>query len=130
MIITVVLSLFAYERLAAIETLTTDLRRDSVPSLYLAGRLHAVSIQGHASVRHHVVTLDAEKMTQSLADVQHRSLERMDLLTQHDALLSTPGEHAAATATRAALAPYLVATTEVLRLSGDPRTNPPAATSS
>ena len=112
MVIMVVLSLFAYERLAAIETLTAGLRGDYVPSLYLAGRLEALSIQGQASVRQHVAAPDPEKVQQLLTDIQQKSLERTDLLTQHDVLLSTPDEHAAAQATRAALAPF-VATTGV-----------------
>ena len=59
MAIMIVLSLFAYERLAAIETLTTELRRDYVPSLHLAGNLHDVTIQSHASVRQHVAEPDS-----------------------------------------------------------------------
>lgn len=122
MVIMIVLSLFSYERLAAIETLTTELRRDSVPSLHLAGKLHGVTIQGHASVRQHVAEADAERMQQSLTSFQQQSIERVDLARQHDALALTPSERAAVEATRAAMAPYIVMTTELLRLSADPRT--------
>jgi Methyl-accepting chemotaxis protein (MCP) signalling domain len=62
-VIMIVLSLFAYERLAVIQTQAADLQRDYVPSLYLAGRLHVVSIQTHAAVRQHVLEQDPRKIT-------------------------------------------------------------------
>jgi methyl-accepting chemotaxis protein WspA len=126
MIIMVALSLFAYARLAAIEGLTTDLRRDYVPSLFLAGRLHAVAIQGHNSVRQHVAEADPDKLQRLLPDIQQKAAERGELLSQHDALLTTPRERAAAEATRAALAPYVAMTAEVLRVSANPPTKPQA----
>jgi methyl-accepting chemotaxis protein WspA len=127
-VIMIVLSLFAYERLAAIATQATDIERDYIPSLYLAGRLHSVSIETYASVQQHVLAHDPEKMQQLLSYIQQKSIERLDLLAQHDALLSTPKEHALAESTRAALAPYLVTRAEVLRLSADSRTKPQAVT--
>src|SRR5471032_1898282 len=104
--IMIVLSLFAYERLAGIGTQAADLQRDYVPSLYLAGRLHDVSIQTYASVQQHVLERDPGKMQELLSYIQQKSTERLDLLKQHDALLSTPQERALAEATRVALAPY------------------------
>ena len=61
-------------------------------------------------------------MQQSLSYVQQKSTERINLVTQHDALATTSSERLAVEATRAALAPYVVMTAEVLRLSADPRT--------
>ena len=121
-IIMIVLSGLAYERLAAIETQAADLRRDYVPSLYLADRMHATSIQADAGVHQLLAEHDVEKMQQASSEVQRKSSERMELLAQHDALLTTPEERALAVATRAALAPYVVMTAEVLRLNADPRT--------
>jgi methyl-accepting chemotaxis protein WspA len=120
--IMVLLSLFAYQRLAAIQTPANVLRRDHVPSLYLAARAHAVSIQSFAGVQQHVLEDDPARMQRLLPDIQKKSTERMDLLTQHDALLTTREERALADATKAALAPFLLVKAEVLRLSADPRT--------
>ena len=120
----IALSLFAYERLAAIETQSADLQRDYVPSLYLAGRVRDVSIQIDAGVQQHVLEHDAEKMQQLASAIQQKTIERLDLLARHDTLLSNPEERALAEATRTALAPYVVAETEVLRSSADPRTKP------
>jgi methyl-accepting chemotaxis protein WspA len=128
MVIMIVLSLFAYERLAAIQTQATDLQRDYVPSLYLAGRLQAASIQTYASVHQHVLEHDPARMQQLLTYIQQKSAETTDILTQHDALLGTREERTLAEATKAALAPYLVARTDVLGLSADPRTKPQAGT--
>jgi methyl-accepting chemotaxis protein WspA len=127
MAIMIVLSLIAYERLAAIETQATDLRRDYIPSLYLAGRLHASSIQAHMGVRQYVLEHDPQKLQRKLLFMQQKSAERTDTLTQHDALLSTPEEQALAAATRAALAPYTLMATDIIRLSAEPRTKPEAA---
>jgi methyl-accepting chemotaxis protein WspA len=126
--IMIVLSLFARQRLAAIEVQATDLRRDYVPSLQLAGKLRSVSIQSYGSLHEHVMERDPERMRQATLAFQQKSADFMDLLAQHDLLLSTPDEHALAAATRAALAPYEVATADVLRLSTDPRTKPDAET--
>ena len=125
--IMIVLSFVAYERLAAIQQQATDLRREWVPGLYLAGRLDAVSIQAHMSVHQHVLELDPGRMRQVWAAIQQESTERADLLTQHDALLTTPQERALAEATRAALAAYVTTTAEVVRLSTSVPTKPQAA---
>jgi L-2-hydroxyglutarate oxidase LhgO len=125
-VIMIALSIFAHQRLAVIQTQATDLRRDYVPSLYLADRLHVVSIQTYAGVRQQVLEHDPEKTQQLVSYIQRKSIERMDLLTKHETLLTTPDERALAEATRAALAGYVVVRTEVLRLSADPRTRPQA----
>jgi methyl-accepting chemotaxis protein WspA len=84
--------------------------------------MHAISIQADAGVHQLMAEHDLENVRQISSDVQRKSGERMELLTQHDALLTTPEERALADATRAALGPYVVMTAEVLRLSADPRT--------
>ena len=128
MVIMIILSLIAHERLAAIGEQAADLRRDFVPSLTLADRLQAASIQADAGVHEVVVERDPQKMQQWSSYVQQKTTEFLDVLAQHDVLLTTPEERALAEATRAALAPYAVVTAEVLRLSADPRTKPQAAT--
>src|SRR6185295_12090041 len=99
---------------------------DYIPSLYLAERLHAASIQTYDGVAQHVLERDPVKMQQLLLYIQQKSIERMDLLAQHEALLRTPGERALAEVTKVALAQYMVERAEVLRLSADPRTKPEA----
>ncbi len=121
-IIMAALSLFAYERLTAIETQATALRRDFVPSLHLAGGLHASLAQSHANVQQHVLAHDQPKMQQSLSNVQQKSIEFTDLRKKHDAVLATPGERALAEVTEAARATYTGVVAEVLRRSADPRT--------
>lgn len=122
------LSLFAYERLTAIEVQATALRRDFVPSLHLAGGLHAALVQSHAYVQQHVLAQDPEKMQQWRASVQQKWIELTDLRKRHDALLRTPDERALAALTVAARETYVVVATEVLRLSADVRTKPQAVT--
>jgi methyl-accepting chemotaxis protein WspA len=127
MVIMTVLSLFAYTRLAAIEAQATELRRDYVPGVHLADQLHTVSIETYTTVHQHVLEHDSAKMQQALLFIQQKSVERLELLAQHDALLRTDNERASAAATRAALAPYMAVRADVLRLSADARTKPEAA---
>ena len=65
-------------------------------------------------------------MQQLWPAIQQESTERADLLTQHDALLTTPTERALAEATRAALAGMWRRRPRSLRLSAAFATKPQA----
>jgi methyl-accepting chemotaxis protein WspA len=121
-VIMVGLSTFAYVRLRGIEGQATVLRRDLIPGLFVVGRLHSVSIETYTSTQQHILEQDPAKMEQIMSFIQQKTVERLDLLKQHQSMLLTAKDKELFDATSAALAPYMVVRTQVLKLSANPKT--------
>ena len=127
-IIMFVLSMVAYWRLRDIESQAIVLNQNAIPALQLAGQLRAVSVETYTSAQQHVLESDPAAMTQITAFIQQKTVERLDILKQLDALAVTAQDKDLLAATRAALTPYMDVRGQVLKLSADPRTKTQAAT--
>jgi methyl-accepting chemotaxis protein WspA len=127
-LVMVALSAFAYVRLRGSAAQAAALDGDSVPGLYLVGRLQAVSIQTYISAEQHVSEHDPDQMRQIMAYIQQKTVERLDLLKQYEPTITTGKGRELFEASKAALATYMVVRGQVLKLSADPKTKPQAAT--
>jgi methyl-accepting chemotaxis protein WspA len=123
----VALCAFAYIQLSDIEAQAVELRSESVPGLYLAGRLHAVSISTYTSVQQLILERDPSRMQQIRAYLEDKTTERLELLKKYEPTIRTDKQRELYEATKAALAPYMVARRQVERLSADPKTKAEAA---
>jgi methyl-accepting chemotaxis protein WspA len=119
---------FAYLQLRGIKTQATSLRENSLPGLYLVGRLHAVSISTYTGVQQKVLERDPARIQQIAANIREKSAERLDILKQYDRTITTTKARELSDATKAALAPYMVVRTEVERLASDLKTKAEAQT--
>jgi methyl-accepting chemotaxis protein WspA len=128
LLIMIVLSTFTYRRLRDIENQAAALHADSIPALYFAGRLHAVSIETYTSTQQHILESDPAKMAQIMVFIREKTAERLDLLRQLDGTVTTARDKELLDATKTALAPYMEVRGQVLKLSADPKTKAQAAT--
>jgi methyl-accepting chemotaxis protein WspA len=119
---------FAYLQLRGIKTQATLIREDSLPGLYLLGRLHAVSISTYTGVQQKVLERDPARIQQIAASIREESAERLDLIKQYDRTITTAKAREFSDATKAALAPYMVVRTEVERLASELKTKVEAQT--
>jgi len=124
----IALCAFAYIQLRGIEAQSVALRAESVPGLYLAGRLQAVSISTYTSVQQLILERDPTKMQQIRTYLEDKTTERLDLLKKYEPTIRTDKQRELYEATNAALAPYMVVRRQVERLSADPKTKAEAAT--
>jgi methyl-accepting chemotaxis protein WspA len=127
MAIMVALATFTYVRIRGIEAQAAALRSDLIPGLFIVGKLKAVSIETYAATQQHILEEDPAKMDHIMSFIQQKTKERLELLSQHQAILTTPHEKELFDATREALQPYMVVRTQVLKLSANPKTKPQAA---
>ena len=127
MAIMVFLSTYTYLRLRAIEVQAAVLRNDLIPGMYLVGRLKSVSIETFTSTQQHILEDDPAKMDEIMSFIRQKTKERLDLLSQHQAVISTPKERELFEATQEALGPYMIVRTQVLKLSQNPKTKGQAA---
>ena len=116
------LCVFAFIELKAIGGQETALRMDSVPGVYLTGRLQAVSIENNSAVQQHILELDPSRMQQLMSYVQEKTTETLNLLKQYEATIVTSRDRELYVAIKAALEPYTVVRSRVLQLSADLRT--------
>jgi len=123
----VALCSYAYIQLRNIEAQAIELRSDSVPGLYLAGRLQATSIATYTSVQQLILEQDHSRAQQIIAYLEEKSAERLELLKQYKPTVTTEKERALYEATKAALAPYMVVRRQVEKLSVDPKTKAEAS---
>jgi methyl-accepting chemotaxis protein WspA len=127
MAIMVALAAFTYVRIRGIEAQAAVLRSDLIPGLFIAGKLKAVSIETYAATQQHILEKDPTKMDNITSFIQEKTKERLELLRQEKAIITTPQEGELFDATRDALQPYMVVRTQVLKLSTNPKTKPQAA---
>jgi methyl-accepting chemotaxis protein WspA len=116
------LTTFAYLRLRDIEAQAVVLRSDLIPGLYTIGRLKAVSIETYTATQQHILQEDPAKGEQIMSFIQQKTKERLDLISQYQAMITTAREKELFDATYEALQPYMVVRTQVLKLSANPKT--------
>jgi methyl-accepting chemotaxis protein WspA len=126
-LVMVALCAFAYIQLRDIEAQAVELRTESVPGLYLAGRLHAVSISTYSSVQQLILELDPSRMQQIRAYLEGKTTERLDLLKKYERTIRTDKQRELYETTKTALAPYMAVRRQVESLSADPKTKTEAA---
>jgi methyl-accepting chemotaxis protein WspA len=123
----VALCAFAYIQLRDIEAQALELRKESVPGLYLTGRLQAISISTYTSVQQLTLERDPSRMQQIRAYLEEKTAERLDLLKKYEPTITTDKQRELYEATKTALAPYMVVRRQVESLSADPKTKADAA---
>jgi methyl-accepting chemotaxis protein WspA len=123
----IALCAFAYMELRGIEAQSTFLRQDSIPGLYLIGKLNAVSIAGHASVQQNVLERDPARMQQITAYIDARAEERLELFRQYELTMTRAKDWELLANVKAVQASYLETAGEVLRLSADSASKAAAA---
>lgn len=122
------LCVFAFAQLHGIASQATALRSDSVPGLYLVGRIQSASIADHSAVEQLVLELDTARIQANLAYLQGKTAEQADFIKQYELTITTAKDRELVEATKAALARLLIVRAEVIRLGKDPRTKTEAAT--
>jgi methyl-accepting chemotaxis protein WspA len=123
----VALCAFAYIQLRNIEAQAVELRAESVPGLYLAGRLQAVSISTYTSVQQLILERDPSRMQQIRAYLEGKTAERLELLKKYEPTIRSDKQRELYDATKTALAPYMVVRRQVESLSADPKTKTEAS---
>jgi methyl-accepting chemotaxis protein WspA len=121
------LCVFAYIQLRNIEAQAVELRKESVPGLYLAGRLQAISISTYTSVQQLILEPDPSRMQQIRTYLDDKTAERLDFLKKYEPTIRTDKQRELYEATKSALAPYMVVRRQVEHLSADPKTKTEAA---
>src|SRR5436190_2049188 len=86
------LSVFAYGELRGIEAQAITLRGESVPGLYIIGKLHAISISTYTSVQQLVLEQDAAKMQQIMSYLEGKTTERLELLKEYEPTIRSDQE--------------------------------------
>jgi methyl-accepting chemotaxis protein WspA len=124
----VALCAFAYIQLNEIEAQAVALHAESVPGLYLSGKLHAASIATYTSVQQLILEHDTARMQQIRVYLEDKTTERLDLLKKYEPTIKTEKQRELYLATKTALAPYMVVRRQVEKLSADPKTKAEAAT--
>jgi methyl-accepting chemotaxis protein WspA len=123
----VALCAFAYVQLRNIEAQAVQSRNESIPGLYLTGRLHAASISTYTSVQQLILERDPSRMQQIRAYLEDKTTERLDLLKKYEQIIRTDKQRELYEATKTALAPYMIVRRQVESLSADPKTKTEAA---
>jgi methyl-accepting chemotaxis protein WspA len=123
----VALCAFAYIQLRNIEAQAVQSRNESIPGLYLTGRLHAASISTYTSVQQLILERDPSRMQQIRAYLEDKTTERLDLLKKYEQIIRTDKQRELYEATKTALAPYMIVRRQVESLSADPKTKTEAA---
>ncbi|HEY3935926.1 MAG TPA: methyl-accepting chemotaxis protein [Bryobacteraceae bacterium] len=111
---------FAYTQLAGIERQARSLEQDSVPGIYIIGRVQAISISTHALVEQHILERDSAKMQQIESEIDQKTAEISEFLQQYEPTIVRADDRTLFNAIRTALPPYLAARTTVLQLSANP----------
>jgi methyl-accepting chemotaxis protein WspA len=123
----VALCAFAYVQLRGIEVQAIGLSAESVPGLYLSGKLQTTSVVTYTSVQQLILEADPERRRQIMAYLESQTAERLDLLKKYQTTVRTENQRELLAATQAELTPYMVVRRQVELLSDDPKTRVEAA---
>jgi len=118
----IALCAFAYIQLGRIKTQTVSLDQDSVPGIYIIGKVQAISISDHSLVEQHLLEQDSATMQQIGSDIDEKTAEMSDSLKQYEPTIVRVKDRELYNSVRTALPPYLAVRTTVLQLSADPKT--------
>ena len=118
----------AFIELHGISSQATALRNDSVPGLYLVGRIQSASIELHNFVEQLVFEADETRMQQILARTQEKATERLELIKQYESTITTAKDRELINTAKAALTRLDMVRHEIIGLGKDRRTKAEAAT--
>jgi methyl-accepting chemotaxis protein WspA len=113
---------FAYLQLRGIATQTTALQDDSLPGLYIIGRLDSVSVETYTSIEQYLLQSDRGAMQQTRTLTQEKTAQLSDLLKQYGSTVKTTRDAELYGDIKTATAPYLADLDRILKLSPDPKT--------
>jgi methyl-accepting chemotaxis protein WspA len=119
-----VLCAFAYFQLHGIASQVAILDSDSLPGLYLAARLDAVSVETYAAIQQCLLEQDPEKIRQAASTVRLRMTEQAKLISNYQSTIRTARDRELYDAINAAILPFRVAMEEILQSYAAPRTRP------
>jgi len=113
---------FAFLQLRGIRTQATLMSADSIPGLYLIGKLDIVSIESFTSAEQLILEGDAGKRRQLIELMQQKTSEGTNLAKQYELTITTPRDRELYEGIAATMSPYLAALGTVLKLSADAKT--------
>jgi methyl-accepting chemotaxis protein WspA len=113
---------FAYLQMRGIATQTVSLHDDSLPGLYIVGRLDSVSIETYASLEQSILQSDTAGTQQTMALTQEKLAQQAGLLKQYSSTVITARDAELYGDIKTAMAPYLADFNRVLKLAADPKT--------
>ena len=118
---------FAYIQLRGIEAQSVLLRGDSVPGLYIIGKLQALSISTYSTAQRHILERDPLRMAQIQSDIDQKTSETLDALKQYEPTIVRASDRELYKTLAAAYPPYLAVRSAVLKLSANLGTKDQAA---
>jgi methyl-accepting chemotaxis protein WspA len=116
----VALCTFAYIQLRNIEARAVSIHEDSVPGVYIIGRVQALSISIYSAVEKHILERNSSRMEQIQSDIDQQTIEMMDSLKQYEPTILRAKDRELYNALTAAFPRYSALRSAVLKLSADP----------
>ena len=113
----VLLSGFAYNRLAAIETQFTQMEKDSLPGLYLINLVEVVTADYDSLLYRHIVATNAVDIAQTDQAIEAKSAEIVSLLKRYEATVVEARDRELLENIRSAMVPYEAIRKSILDLS-------------
>ncbi len=116
------LCILAYAQLHRIQIQATGLSIDSIPGLSVIGRLYVAAVSAQASLEQHVTERDPARLQEISAELDRNTSAATELSKQYESTIVTTRDSELHDAINSAMAPYLGARNQVLRLSLNPKT--------
>src|SRR5580658_5388288 len=112
-VLMIALCAFAYVQLRAIQDRANEARSESVPGLFIASRLQAISISTYTSVQQLVLEPDLLKRQQIKAYLEQKTTERLEYLKKYESVIRSERQRSLFQATETALGPYMTVRRQV-----------------
>ncbi len=118
-LITALLGLFSYQRITHLQTLSTNVTQDSVPSLVILGDIRNYVKENQLNVFRHVVTdpADTAQFDKLEADIKRISELNIEAYSKLEKLALDDGDRTAIAELQAAREPYIKMRSEVVKQS-------------
>ena len=119
---------FAYLQLRGILTQAVLINVDSLPGVYLIGRLESVALEIYSSSELLLLEHDPARIQQIENQIQQKTADAASLLRQYPSTITTAQDRELFEAINRAMTPYQRTLETILRMSADPKTKEDAQT--
>ena len=116
-VITVVLAMFAYNRLGVVNDQTKDIATDALPGVHLTGEIKAGVYASMGAVMRQVIALDKEQMSNAEAEIEKIRTEVTQSFAEYEKLINNDKERALYDNLKRARADFTETRKQVLELS-------------
>lgn len=110
---------FAWMELRGIAEQVAALNSDSLPGLFVAGRLNTVTAESYASLEQCLFELDAASVAQCTSASRVKIAEQAELARSYERTIQTQADRDLYGSIRAAIPPYVTAAEQALALNAD-----------